>query len=619
MRWGTLSMIARRMGFGLSWAAGVIAAMVLSVGVAGAESTDKEYDFKRSDEIKAILKAMPEYGAVEIVLTDAASRLAKLGASNNLYYTSDDFLSLRAEILYDLEFREQRKLKNDEILFGLNLGAKAFIPEVGCFVAFAEDHSLAAQWQALAPALSIDDYGVWWPVRMAVTERCKKALEESSGKPNDDSATALFEFGRVIGQATLSSQSFALIDTATKKGFFDTNKKIELVKEDIVHSIHMLQNHDIISWHLIDKPIIEIDRLLIGKARKSIQGVTKLIRLANYAFADVYCKKDKRYCDLALVFKSESDTDFCKYLSIFLNKNKFDITPLETELTGDSKIYGKEFEYVLIKYSSLCYSAKYKADIPLEFFLNRANDTKYVSRAYLGKIFNSANVYNKSFEEFSERRNIEEEFSINRVKDLKKIYQDYLALQALPSAYRTSLEASRPFLGDEFVNKALAEIPVDRSPATRESEEALSLGKADIRDVQTRLNATGAQIAVNGIMDKPARAALRQWQGALGYEPTGFLNQTQLNELRERTKDRVALTPPSAEIKDAPTPESQNSKARAATQKPTGRQAQEASRRDVGDSPVKQRPNDDGSQVVGRILVPLLGEALRHCAFRRCF
>lgn len=349
---------------------------------------------------------------------------------------------------------------------------------------------------------------------------------------------------------------------------------------------------------------------IIKPARYLVQGGNKRIQETRINLSRLLCRYDARHCDLVEIFKSSDNKSYCRSFLKFIEKNRSNTSKLTSGRRGESDDYSKMIEYLLVHHGEGCITF----DVPdnyQDFFVNRAKDSAYVRRAYEGKKY--LLDLSETFEEFSNPSNLWREFRADGNLFWKLHRGDYLALQALPAAYRTSLEASRPFLGDEFVNKALTDIPADRSPATRESEDALGLGKGDIRDIQARLNATGAQIAVNGAMGAAARAALRQWQGALGYDPTGFLNQVQLNELRERTKDRVALAPsspslkrPSANVEEAPP-------------KPARRQAKNTPRRNHTTEPIRQRRESDGAEVLRRILVPLIDTAVRRCAFARCF
>lgn len=571
----------------------ILAGLAGSPGSAGAE--EEKHDPKRAAEFEAILPTMPEFWAVERVLAGAAPSLSRLGAANYLRFSIDNFKSDVAEELASFEIKNKHYLDSEGVSTILRENTEALMPRVGCFIAFADHPSLSAQWDALKPLLAIDSPLTWAAVDKAVRERCTTAIDAAGTKPVGATASTLFGFGEQAGQKSLSDQPFALIATIAGTGFFDA----KAVLSDLQRRL---------------KEGLDSQDRIVTVSRPLIQGTKQKMRDARYEYARLMCRYDARYCDLKDVFKASDNASFCKSLTSFMANNRANTKPLMSGRRQGPDEITKSFEYTLVKYSNGCIDPR-KDDNYKDFFLNRAKDLDYVKRAFDGKIeLYSPTKLTQTFQEFSVLDELSSEFNLDVDVGWRLYRYSYLALQALPGAYRASLEASRPFLGDGFVNKALAEIPVDRSPATRESEEALALGKDDIRDIQSRLNATGAQIVVNGAMGKAARAALRQWQGALGYEPTGFLNQAQLNDLRERTKDRVALAPPSTEIKEDPSP-----KAKAAPQKPARRQAQKAPRRYVGDGPVRPGPYDDGSQAVGQILFPLLGVVGRRCAFWRCY
>lgn len=76
----------------------------------------------------------------------------------------------------------------------------------------------------------------------------------------------------------------------------------------------------------------------------------------------------------------------------------------------------------------------------------------------------------------------------------------------------------------------LRKTPQDKA---REAEEALKLSREDRRDIQRDLSLLGYDTrGIDGIFGRGTRSAIRSWQKANGYEPTGYLSADQLAALR---------------------------------------------------------------------------------------
>ena len=70
------------------------------------------------------------------------------------------------------------------------------------------------------------------------------------------------------------------------------------------------------------------------------------------------------------------------------------------------------------------------------------------------------------------------------------------------------------------------------APATEQSEAALALDKAAVRDIQARLLVLGFDPnGIDGSIGRGTRAAVSAWQVSVGAPATGFLETTQLQKL----------------------------------------------------------------------------------------
>ena len=79
----------------------------------------------------------------------------------------------------------------------------------------------------------------------------------------------------------------------------------------------------------------------------------------------------------------------------------------------------------------------------------------------------------------------------------------------------------------------LAELRKTPQDKAREVEEALKLSREDRRDIQRDLSLLGYDTrGIDGIFGRGTRSAIRSWQKASGYEPTGYLSADQLAALR---------------------------------------------------------------------------------------
>ena len=73
--------------------------------------------------------------------------------------------------------------------------------------------------------------------------------------------------------------------------------------------------------------------------------------------------------------------------------------------------------------------------------------------------------------------------------------------------------------------------------ANQTTEEALFLTRAQRREVQARLNASGNNVGgTDGIWGPKTRGGIRAWQAANGLTPTGHMNALQLQLLRANTE-----------------------------------------------------------------------------------
>ncbi|WP_209508280.1 peptidoglycan-binding protein [Ruegeria sp. HKCCSP335] len=80
------------------------------------------------------------------------------------------------------------------------------------------------------------------------------------------------------------------------------------------------------------------------------------------------------------------------------------------------------------------------------------------------------------------------------------------------------------------------------APATKESEAALSLDSGAIRDIQARLLVLGFDPnGVDGKVGKGTRSAIARWQSSLSVDPTSFLNDQFLDELKVRSNEKLAV------------------------------------------------------------------------------
>ena len=78
--------------------------------------------------------------------------------------------------------------------------------------------------------------------------------------------------------------------------------------------------------------------------------------------------------------------------------------------------------------------------------------------------------------------------------------------------------------------------------SSQETEAALSLGSQAIRDIQARLLVLGHDPnGIDGMVGPGTRNGLRSWQASLGLSESGYLNAEQLSELKEQSRDGLAV------------------------------------------------------------------------------
>ncbi|WP_284263472.1 peptidoglycan-binding protein [Roseicyclus amphidinii] len=122
----------------------------------------------------------------------------------------------------------------------------------------------------------------------------------------------------------------------------------------------------------------------------------------------------------------------------------------------------------------------------------------------------------------------------------------WAAVQELntPGSYRAYLEQfpAGVFAGEARDRVAALEAeaadPVARAEA---AEAALSLGRSQRQQIQRDLSLLGYNTrGIDGIFGPGTRGAIRGWQGARGFEVTGFLTGPQIAVLREAASRRAA-------------------------------------------------------------------------------
>lgn len=93
-----------------------------------------------------------------------------------------------------------------------------------------------------------------------------------------------------------------------------------------------------------------------------------------------------------------------------------------------------------------------------------------------------------------------------------------------------------------FVDQARADLrALERSPEqeAQDREAALNLSRDERREVQRALQILDFNPrGIDGIFGRGTRGALRDWQTSRFYEPTGYLNEEQLRDLRRAAADR---------------------------------------------------------------------------------
>jgi len=82
---------------------------------------------------------------------------------------------------------------------------------------------------------------------------------------------------------------------------------------------------------------------------------------------------------------------------------------------------------------------------------------------------------------------------------------------------------------------------VHTADSSRQTEDALSLDRSDVRDIQKRLKALGFSTATDGRMGDDTRRAIKNWEAARNYPSSGYLNKLQWDALRAEDIPKSAL------------------------------------------------------------------------------
>lgn len=106
--------------------------------------------------------------------------------------------------------------------------------------------------------------------------------------------------------------------------------------------------------------------------------------------------------------------------------------------------------------------------------------------------------------------------------------------------FQNPIGPNGPGFSPRFVKEAAPVLPTFLAvppPATEATEEALTLERADRREIQRRLTLLGFSTrGVDGVFGAGSRTAITEWQTSQNLPATGFLNETQVAALREQTE-----------------------------------------------------------------------------------
>jgi len=129
--------------------------------------------------------------------------------------------------------------------------------------------------------------------------------------------------------------------------------------------------------------------------------------------------------------------------------------------------------------------------------------------------------------------------------DELKLYLDRYpdgAFAPIARARLAALETSKDDSNSAGTVTPSVDPAVRTAESSRETEDALDLGRSERRDVQRRLKALGFETNTDGRFTAETRRAIKNWQGARNYPDSGYLNKLQLNALRAEALPKPAVT-----------------------------------------------------------------------------
>ena len=128
-----------------------------------------------------------------------------------------------------------------------------------------------------------------------------------------------------------------------------------------------------------------------------------------------------------------------------------------------------------------------------------------------------------------------------REPDPEVAYWNVVRSLGTPEAYRAYLDTYPAGQVRAIAQAAIQGAVVDADARARAEEDALGLDQTARRDVQRNLSLLGFDPkGVDGIFGPGSRTAIKAWQQARGYSPTGFLTAPQLSAMSVAAEQRAA-------------------------------------------------------------------------------
>lgn len=562
-----------------------------SFGAIASSEAKNQQEAQRKQELLDMVASVPrDYDRVAAIFQSDMSKLDPPVGLTEYYSAANRWGRLVTEV-GDEERRTGKKVDPAALTARVNETSAKWASEAGCIAGYFQNWAKAAEWRYVTDYLKVEGFNGWRKLNSEIIKICPKdSADQNILKIYDnnreyvDSRMSDADKNPIsfMGKANLLSYSSISADLVREKNLAIASSYLEYISEfsNVVKGVH-------------DE--------IIEKFKPNL---------------DASCKVDQNWCRLTDAMVMDEFDDICRVYSEFIDERN----DLRLEPARMGKNLLADFKTLVILTIKLCAPDR-DTRITRQRLEKLLND-----KSVLEAGFNGCRVVYREQDRDSACGVTSKEFSA-KLKERQSIVFHVISvmadgndnpLAALPGIglrLKELLMQARGVIGTPRTDELLAEIGIEKEVGSEKTERQVFLDRRGVTDLQMRLVAMGSELKTTGVVDAQTRKALRAWQGAVGFSPTGYLTAWQVELIRERTRNiPIAEVPVSAPKDDAAAAEGVVQKKRDRNRPP-----REAGGPRYADEPRRVRGGyDEGAAALG-VFNALIGAGVGRCRYGRCF